>query len=519
VLIADTGRRFFSRNVGLMTGLLAAFCPTAIFYDGMIHNVSLGYFCTVLLLYLMSRHGQRPQWTWPLLTGLTLGALILLRQNTMLFAGIILLWLAAGFRESLWRSRLAWMGAFTAGICTVLFPVAIRNHMVGGEFILTTSNFGMNFYIGNNAEAEGTYAPLRWGRGDWSFEYHDVVDLAQRAEGRTLTASEVSRHWTRRALADIASDPWRWVKLLVKKWLLTWNAVEISDSESIYAHGDRSIVLKILGGLMHYGILVPLVAVGLWAGWPRRQTLWPVYLMLIGYALSITMIFVFARYRHPLTAIMLPFAAAGILYVASAVRNRQFKTVLASGLVLAAVAALVNVEIVSKDNVVATTYYNLASTLDRKGERDQAVQFYRLALDHNPAHAMAMNNLAIVLYKSGQAEEAKDLLRQAHSMDDTLPEVHNNMALIAASEGKYKAADHHFRRVVALNPDYSPSVYYNLACIAALTDETEDALDWLEKAVARGYQNWQAIQTDPDLINIRGTERYRRLIADNTQQP
>ena len=48
--------------------------------------------------------------------------------------------------------------AFALGLALVLLPVAARNYAVGGGFYLTTSQFGPNFFIGNNPRADGTYA-------------------------------------------------------------------------------------------------------------------------------------------------------------------------------------------------------------------------------------------------------------------------------------------------------------------------------------------------------------------------
>ena len=71
---------------------------------------------------------------------------------------------------------------------------------VGGGFYLTTSQFGPNFYIGNNPHADGTYLSLRFGRGAPEFERQDATELAERALGRTLSPAEVSSYWTDRAL-------------------------------------------------------------------------------------------------------------------------------------------------------------------------------------------------------------------------------------------------------------------------------------------------------------------------------
>ena len=49
------------------------------------------------------------------------------------------------------------------GVALILTPVALRNMGVGGGLFVTTSQFGPNFYIGNNPPADGTYQPLRGG--------------------------------------------------------------------------------------------------------------------------------------------------------------------------------------------------------------------------------------------------------------------------------------------------------------------------------------------------------------------
>ena len=85
----------------------------------------------------------------------------------------------------------------------LLLPVAIRNAAVGGGFYLTTSQFGSNFFIGNNPASDGTYMSLRPGRGAPEFERLDATELAQKAVGRTLTPGEVSDYWFDRSRAYI----------------------------------------------------------------------------------------------------------------------------------------------------------------------------------------------------------------------------------------------------------------------------------------------------------------------------
>ena len=78
----------------------------------------------------------------------------------------------------------------------MLLPVAVRNYTVGGEFHLTTSQFGPNFYIGNHAGARGLYEPLVAGRGNAEAEREDATRLAEAASGRSLSPEEVSAYWS-----------------------------------------------------------------------------------------------------------------------------------------------------------------------------------------------------------------------------------------------------------------------------------------------------------------------------------
>jgi hypothetical protein len=71
------------------------------------------------------------------------------------------------------------------------------------------------------------------------------------------------------------------------KFLLLWNAVETIDTESQYTHAEWSLPLRLTGYVSHFGVLVPLTVIGLWATWQRRERLWVLYLMAAMYAASV----------------------------------------------------------------------------------------------------------------------------------------------------------------------------------------------------------------------------------------
>lgn len=53
---------------------------------------------------------------------------------------------------------------------------------------------------------------------------------------------------------------------------------------------------------------------------------------------------------------------------------------------------------------------------------------------------------------------------------------------------------------------------YFVATDLSLLDAREEALDWMENAIKRGFINYPFLQCDPFLDNIRGEERFKKLM-------
>jgi tetratricopeptide (TPR) repeat protein len=69
-------------------------------------------------------------------------------------------------------------------------------------------------------------------------------------------------------------------------------------------------------------------------------------------------------------------------------------------------------------------------------------------------------------------------------------------------------------RALDLQPD-QPGVLYNAACVHAMLDETDRALDLLEESLKAGFAHTSWIPRDPDLANLRGNPRFRKLVASS----
>ena len=59
-----------------------------------------------------------------------------------------------------------------------------------------------------------------------------------------------------------------------------------------------------------------------------------------------------------------------------------------------------------------------------------------------------------------------------------------------------------------------PVVHYNLACSYSLLGQVDEALETLRRAIALGYRDFNHMQRDPDLENVRRDPRYLALLEE-----
>jgi tetratricopeptide (TPR) repeat protein len=481
VLLAGAGARFFNQKSGWLAGILLSLYAPALFFDLLIQKAVLGMFFMCLLLFLMSKtlHDQNQR----------------VQPGVWIFVGVVLACFAL------------------VRLMIIFFPVTLRNYVVGGEFVLTTSQLGPNFYIGNNKDATGFYRPLIWDHSDWKYERADAQALAEQDLGLELTPNEVSDYWLDKALSDIRENPSGWLKLMGKKWLMTWNATEISDSESIYAHYRFSKLLNALGQISHFGVLLPLAILGICLNWQKRKDFWGIAWLWLCFAASVALFFVFARYRYPMTAVMLLFAAAGVTSLFRHIANKQLTPMAFSVIIALMFASLINWPLVSKSAMEAPTHYNIGYELERRGELAPAKEAYLTSVSIDNTSTLTHNNLGMVAMKQNRPEDALKHFRDAVKTKPDNWDARVNLGIVLSQLGRKGEAVVQYEKVVMNNPDYNPSLYYNIACYYSVEGQVEEGMKWLQGAIDHGYNNWALIKTDPDLQNLRKLPGFSRLTS------
>jgi len=155
---------------------------------------------------------------------------------------------------------------------------------------------------------------------------------------------------------------------------------------------------------------------------------------------------------------------------------------------------------------------NLRKALDiRQSQMDTELEKIRAALKNNPDDPQLNYELGNLYLGKGKIDKAIAQFRKTLSIQPNFPEALNNLAMAFTFSRQYDQALEVFDKLIALQPD-NPANYYNVAVLQALLNNVSDSLGWLNKAVAKGYDNWDLIKTDKDLENIRNSEGYRELV-------
>jgi len=530
VLVALAASRFFSRRAGIVAGAMLALYAPAIFFDGLLQKSVLDVFFVSLALWLISQittfHAEHAESAenrralrvprvlratasvsrlW-LCLGLTIGALSLTRENALVFTVVIAAWALVGALEnakaakhakpnqSLRSSRsLRPLALFLFGLAIVLVPVAVRNSLVGGGFYVTTAQFGPNFYIGNNPKADGTYASLRYGRGAPEYERQDATELAELTVGRSLTPAEVSSYWTGHALNFIASQPGAWLTLMARKAALLVNRGEMVDTEDQASYAEWSWPLRLLGPIAHFGVLVPLAVFGVLATWGLRSRLTVVYALILAYAASVVVFYVFARYRYPLVPMLVIFAAGGLAEGRAFCVARGFSPAIAGLkawatslrwiLAAVAVAAIVsNWPLVPTNHMRAVTENNLGAAEQAERRFDEADAHYRRSIAFRSDYAPAYSNLGAVLRARGRNAESIVAYEQALRLQPEYADAHYNIGNALMDERRFADAIQHFQVALRSAPA-SEEVHNNFGIALALAGKRDEALAEFTAAV------------------------------------
>ncbi|MCH7600046.1 MAG: glycosyltransferase family 39 protein [Myxococcales bacterium] len=417
VLVWRIAREFFGRRTGLVASAIAAIYAMFIFYEGSLLIVNILLPLNLWVVWCGMRAMEAPSNGRWLGLGMLIGLTALARPNMLLYgpAALVLLFALLPNAQGLSR-RFVLAGCLLAGIGTTVFPATLRNYVVTGDRVLVSASAGMNFFNGNNPDANGTHnVPRIFDRStaDHPREQNLIYKAyAEHELGRTLLPSEVSTYWMGRGIDYVIANPAEWLRLTGRKFLYFINAHEIWNNRSYTVTRQFSWVLRL--PLIGFGLVGPLAMLGFVVTANRWRKLAPLYALIGVYLATCLIFFVLSRYRIPAVPVLIMFAAAACVWLYDAMRARRTSFAIALVALLGAAGAC-NLDLRNEDLSVA--YYNLGNRYRLSNQHEKAIDQYRESLRIDSQYISARNNLAISLELSGNHhQEAIDAWRALGEM-------------------------------------------------------------------------------------------------------
>ncbi|MDP3766662.1 MAG: glycosyltransferase family 39 protein, partial [Dehalococcoidia bacterium] len=259
-LVYLIGRRTVGPRPALVGAGIVALFPSLIFFTAVTLSEVTFTFLALLAVYLLVVDAQGSRERDPsagsgrslrllFAAGLVLGFASLVRGQALLLPVVLIpFWLLAGIQ---WPRIADKLVVLALGIGLIVAPWTVRNAMELDSPVLISTNAGVDFWIGHNAEAAGNFG--RAGGEELVLRYPEL-ETAEREV-------RVNREGFREGLAYAATHPAQELLLPVKKlfWLyyndeegLKWN--EGHGGQAFLSSGMREALLS-LSNVYYFAVL------------------------------------------------------------------------------------------------------------------------------------------------------------------------------------------------------------------------------------------------------------------------
>lgn len=474
-----TAKNSFSKFTAIAAAIIAVFYSQFIFYSGLVLSETLQIFFFTILIYLLSKKEEiylKDKW---LLIGITLGLLLLLRGNVFLIYFGIIIWMISKskndrkfkpvFKKSLTN--------ITVGVALIVSFSAIHNYIIGNDFVLLTSNGGINFYIGNNEKSQGVFVtPVE-------FDYASDMTGEKYAElqkGVDLSPSEVSSYWYDKSFSYILNNPGDELILILKKLILFLGENENSQSSVMnYDHfkNNYSDLLKL--PFFNWLFISSFALFGFFFHWKDNNRNGIFYFVIAAYILATIIFFVNGRYRLGFTPLIIIFAAYGIEQLTAVIKERKFTLIKIPLTILLGFFVVYYIIIDKPEFSEYDAYLFLGDIAFNEKKYDEAIEQYNRSLFYRDYYTTYMNiGNAFALKKDFR--NAISSFTKAINRNPVDVKAHFNLGFAYTQIGEFEHALNSYQKAIELDPTFA-GAYRNSGIIYYVTENFEEALYYFEK--------------------------------------
>lgn len=497
LLIGFSAARLGGRWTSLACGAVWALYKPALLYEQTILMETAAATSSAAILALwcalaVPRSDARPslpiaRWPWSAAAlGVLLGLAAWLRANALVLAPVLFaatLWIVCKQRG---RAHAALAGGLMTAACLlVIAPATIHNYRAEREFILMTSNAGINLWVGIGPQANGGYVPPPTAAGN---EDPRGALEARRVLGREVSSREASTFWRERALENNSAG--RIARLTLVKLAMFFAHRE---QPQIYHVGvmreDLAFLRAPLPG--HACVAVPMLLGVAMLALRRKAGALALAIGALALIASLLPFFITGRYRLPLAPWLLVVSFAGLRDAARELAMRQWRH---AAWLLLLVPPVVAGMLAPPLRGTETQFRQLLAVMHmREGDHETARNLIVQVNAERPTAFSLSTEAKIIEETSGDLERAAGLYRHAVAMRQDSARLWFNAAQAQLRTGRKQVAREYYERAVQLDPGVVPTIaWFNLGVLRMEADDVAGAREALGVVVEQDPRDEQA---------------------------
>ena len=163
-------------------------------------------------------------------------------------------------------------------------------------------------------------------------------------------------------------------------------------------------------------------------------------------------------------------------------------------------------------------------------DHNVARQYFQRAIKANPKYAEAINNLGTLYYAQKSYRRATSLYKRALALEPQAAPIHVNLGMVWLARHSDAKAQGSFNRALELDPEVFERIGGNgvlveerdtaerakfdfyLARLYARSGKSQLALQYIRKAMERGFKDLDKLLADDDFVGVRGLAEFDELM-------
>jgi serine/threonine protein kinase/tetratricopeptide (TPR) repeat protein len=161
---------------------------------------------------------------------------------------------------------------------------------------------------------------------------------------------------------------------------------------------------------------------------------------------------------------------------------------------------------------VVVTSYNRARIFMYQRRFDEALAELDRGAESEPDHPMIQTFRGRVLYYRGQIDDAARIIEQVLERNPRMDGIRPMLAICFSAQGKHELANQQLTERVKISAASDHDISYWLASAYLLQGRQVLALEWLEKAIKLGNENYRWFESDPNWSDLHADPRFQKLM-------